>query len=1360
MTSFANIFYRDESSPRSLDPELCDSSDKRTPSARALRLMRRNGIKAQQAERSINATVSATFPGELAQSHDDFDALHDSTDTSVVDKSFGHNKPSPQPHSQSLVDQSTSSSADQFVIESSAICDDVVVPASGKYIHASRDSNLTDFEQDQRLKINFPKSGDSTTWKEVDQELAIALPVVFSQQYLDSHSTTEISKSFDTFLYDFFAKHFGTVESNRSPVPRKAFRHRGLERLRKAKNSCKKAFKALLKAGLANSDAGKVLKLRWQSLLRKHNRLRLGVHKKKNAKDKIRAESNFKKDPHGFASKLFHDSKSEKPTFTKETAVKYFASTYRDEGRGESYEPPPDLPRPDTPAKFFNEHCPSLRELERSVRKKSNGAAAGLNGLTYVPYKKCRSILETLHRIIKKIWTSKVIPEDWAQAFVVLLSKSDVLSDPSEFRPIAITNTCGKVFFSVVSDRLQTFLVSNNYIKRATQKGFLSGVAGCVEHSFTLFEALRNAKTHQRQIVVAWIDLANAYGSVRHNLIQFALSWYHVPDHIQHLIFDYYNKLMAKIQTPDWSTGFFLFDIGLFQGCVLSTILFDAVFQLLLDMLDPINNSDGYTFYGLEYTKLTKAYADDLALAAKSTNCLQKACAIVDKFLSWTKTMRAKPKKCVAVGFRKFDPRSDSGRFQPLTSTIYSPFDPGIIISGKRMKFIFDPSHTSDPAISLKRDHFKFLGRWISIELNESKVKIFILAQFRKELKLINKSKVNGIMKLWLYQHYLLAHLAWPFLIHDFNISFAVELEKLISTTLKQWAGIYRGADIGSLFRSRDKFGLGLTSISQFFCKMQLIKCSLLQNSGDPNVRLVFEFRSRRKASWRIKWSAEKLFHELSADVLLQTRFPSQNSRLGLGHDVFDGQPSESEIRKLITSTATKAEQDRLFAHSVSLSRQGRWTVWLEEVIPFDLSWKNLIYGPGPRVLSFVLNATINSVCSPDMLKLWGYKSSAKCSLCRKDPCTLHHILAGCKVALSQQRYTWRHDSILLCLKDTLHSFINHHNESRIKISKPKPISFVKKGFKGCSNRSSAINSPSVLEGFSDWRVLVDFTKNKIIFPPEIYSTSERPDIIIYSKSAHKVLLVELTSPAEEGIEAAKLRKQARYTPLLAAINDDKNSPWSAHLFTIESGARGFVAHSTFRFLRRIGLSPSRARSTCKDISLITARCSYAIFLARNATNWDSNRELLSLSSKVEAPSVVPHPVSAMAASKNPCKHRLPGSKKWCEIPPPVEFYNQPPGDYISPTLDQFVDVIPSDAELELRFQKLDPDPPICISDACLKHPLHLQIPVDEFGLPIVNRFFSFPPRVAIETPTTQCAQDTDSSDSEELKLLKIMMSL
>ena len=147
--------------------------------------------------------------------------------------------------------------------------------------------------------------------------------------------------------------------------------------------------------------------------------------------------------------------------------------------------------------------------------------------------------------------------------------------------------------------------------------------------------------------------MANAYGSVRHNLIQFALNWYSVPKLIQESIFDYYEKLMAKIETANWSTGFFLFDIGLFQGCVLSTILFDCVFQLLLDFLEPLNKT-GYAFKLCRgVRRLARAYADDISFITHNARNNQKACDKTIVWLLWTVIMAAKPRKCVSLAMKQ-----------------------------------------------------------------------------------------------------------------------------------------------------------------------------------------------------------------------------------------------------------------------------------------------------------------------------------------------------------------------------------------------------------------------------------------------------------------------------------------------------------------------------------------------------------------------------------------------------------------------------------------------------------------------------------------------------------------------------------
>ena len=161
--------------------------------------------------------------------------------------------------------------------------------------------------------------------------------------------------------------------------------------------------------------------------------------------------------------------------------------------------------RPEIPKIVFDLKEPTLRDLEYVIRRKRNGATPGINGLPYLIYKKCPSTLRVLRHIFSRIWKSGEVPSEWGIAFVILLPKSDNLSNLDEFRPIAITNTNGKIFFSVISDRLQRYMISNELIKRQVQKGFLSGVSGCLEHFFSLHEALREANTRKHAIVVSWL---------------------------------------------------------------------------------------------------------------------------------------------------------------------------------------------------------------------------------------------------------------------------------------------------------------------------------------------------------------------------------------------------------------------------------------------------------------------------------------------------------------------------------------------------------------------------------------------------------------------------------------------------------------------------------------------------------------------------------------------------------------------------------------------------------------------------------------------------------------------------------------
>jgi hypothetical protein len=173
--------------------------------------------------------------------------------------------------------------------------------------------------------------------------------------------------------------------------------------------------------------------------------------------------------------------------------------------------------------------------------------------------------------------------------------------------------------------------------------------------------------------------------------------------------------------------------------------------------------------------------------------------------------------------------------------------------------------------------------------------------------------------------------------------------------------------------------------------------------------------------------------------------------------------------------------------------------------------------------------------------------------------------------------------------------------------------------------------------------MVVDLDHKKAEFPPTIVATPLRPDIVLWSKMARVVVLIELTCPAEEGIQEARLRKETKYTELLNAINETKL--WQASLFTLEIGARGLVATSSHKIFVGLGFSSHQAKSLCKTLSRVVARCSYAIYLAHNNLAWSHSEDLV-IEEQVAKPTQARVALQAKSANfreveaKRPKKHQ------------------------------------------------------------------------------------------------------------------------
>ena len=134
-----------------------------------------------------------------------------------------------------------------------------------------------------------------------------------------------------------------------------------------------------------------------------------------------------------------------------------------------------------------------------------------------------------------------------------------------------------------------------------------------------------------------------------------------------------------------------------------------------------------------------------------------------------------------------------------------------------------------------------------------------------------------------------------------------------------------------------------------------------------------------------------------------------------------------------------------------------------------------------------------------------------------------------------------------------------------------------------------------------DWKLLVDYDKEPIVFPPTILATLERPGITIWSEQEKIIIWAELTCPAEENIKKAQARKVKRYCNLATSVRD---LGWTLYDFTIEVGARGCVANSFRYFLKKLGLPHIETKVTLRKVALVAARASFHIYLASRNKTW------------------------------------------------------------------------------------------------------------------------------------------------------------
>ena len=468
-------------------------------------------------------------------------------------------------------------------------------------------------------------------------------------------------------VFDYFASHHGTrspcSHADRSQRKKHSRHNRELKRLRKDKVN---AMRHLRQAQRERKPEGIMRTLR--STYLKSTRMYSKALKRSRRFGDERMAMKMKKEYNAsfwrFASKVLDNDSTSKvsPNFSLESAERFFSNTYS--STPSTFSQPSWIPTPTEPIECFDTDPIRMDEVISVIKRaKVASSPSPLDAISYKILKRCPSLSAALLALYNRCWESSVVPRVWKQASIKPIPTSCAMEDPSDpakFRPIALTSCIGKVYTSIIKDRWLHFMRVNQYLDTKFQKAFMPSVPGCIEHYTKLATAINEACTCHKSLCVCWLDLANAYGSVHHDLIRFSLLHYHAPSKLIDMVSNLYQGLNASISIPAGRTKAIPLEIGLYQGDPLSVTIFNTVMNTYLDGLKRLQMC-GYKFSNSLQSLYVLQYADDTCLVTDGTASCRAMLDFTDMWLQWSQ-MKAKVSKCQSMAIeastgKLYDPK-------------------------------------------------------------------------------------------------------------------------------------------------------------------------------------------------------------------------------------------------------------------------------------------------------------------------------------------------------------------------------------------------------------------------------------------------------------------------------------------------------------------------------------------------------------------------------------------------------------------------------------------------------------------------------------------------------------------------------